>query len=171
MINNIIRFNYWLDKNETFKFIFMILFVGIGVINIHFGSLIFGIIMLSMLCLFTIYRILIVDGKIKFDKTKYDTPQVGETIVIKKGFYWNGEFHKNCPKTDMGNKPWYLTIGQSSEWKIVDVKELNNDWVIYLNKIKSTGSSDAINIKYFESKNHWETKANIRDRKLNKLGL
>jgi hypothetical protein len=164
--NKLIRFNNWLDKNETFKFIFMILFVGIGVINIQLGSFMFGIMMLSMLCLFAINRIFIVDGRIEFDKTKYDIPKVGETAVIKKEFYWNGLFHKYCPKTDMSSKPWYFTIRKGDEWVVVDVKELDSDWVIYL-----SDSKDSINIRYFESKDYWETKSSIRNKKLNKLGL
>lgn len=166
MNNNLIRFNNWLDKNETFKFIFMILSISIGIINIQLGSFIFGITSISLFCLFTFNRILIVDGRIKFNKSKYDVPQVGETVVIKKKFYWDGEFNKNFPKTDMGSKPWYFTIRKGDEWAVVDVKELNSDWVIYL-----SDSKDSIDIRYFESKDYWETKSSIRNKKLNKLGL
>lgn len=55
--NNLYRFNLWLDKNEIFKFIFMIVFVSIGIINIQFGNLVFGVLMMSLLCLFALYRI------------------------------------------------------------------------------------------------------------------
>jgi hypothetical protein len=55
---------------------------------------------------------------------------------------------------------------KGDEWVVVDVKELDSDWVIYL-----SDSKDSINIRYFESKDYWETKSSIRNKKLNKLGL
>ena len=73
-----------MDKNETFKFIFMIVFVSIGVMNIQFGDLIFGVSMMILLCLFAIYRIFMQNGSAIFDRTLYHIPIVSEKIIITK---------------------------------------------------------------------------------------
>ena len=75
--NNLYRFNLWLDKNETFKFIFMIVFISIGIVNIQFGDLIFGVLMMLLLCLFALYRIFMQNGSAIFDRTLYHIPVVG----------------------------------------------------------------------------------------------
>ena len=92
--NNLYRFNLWLDKNETFKFIFMIVFISIGIVNIQFGDLIFGVLMMLLLCLFALYRIFMQNGSAIFDRTLYHIPVVGEKILITKLFYWDGAFKK-----------------------------------------------------------------------------
>jgi hypothetical protein len=71
--NRFYRFNRWLDKRETLKFILMVVYVLIGFGSIQFGYLIFGTIMISILCFITISRVFIIDGKVKFDRSKKAT--------------------------------------------------------------------------------------------------
>ena len=126
-------------------------------------------IFIIFLFIFYIIRIYII-SKIKskrFLKTSFENTSVGEEIRIKKTFFWNGEFQKKCPITDICNRPWYLKICKDDYWEVVDIIELDNDWLIYL--VNKNGNN--IHIKYFESHKYWETKSDIRDIKLRRLGI
>ena len=162
--NNLYRFNLWLDKNETFKFIFMIVFVSIGIVNIQFGDLIFGVSMMLLLCLFALYRIFMQNGSAIFDRTKYQIPDVGEKIIVTKTFYWDGSFKKYINLSDPSRKPWYFTLGRGKELYVISVIKVNGDWEITMMD-NINHSPDKIVVNYFESRKYWKTKSDIRNGK------
>lgn len=173
-MNFLYRANKWLDRSNYTLLLILAPIITANLLLTLTDFLWLGISLLSTVCILALIRIRIQTGQLKFDKNVYEIPSIGERVIIKRGFYWNGEFHKRCPKTDMGSKPWYFTIGTDGEWEIVDVKELDADWMIYLHKIeqgKSDPKSGSIHIKYFDSRKHWETKSNIRNNKLKRLGI
>ena len=165
--NNLYRFNLWLDKNETFKFIFMIVFVSIGIVNIQFGDLIFGVLMMLLLCLFALYRIFMQNGSAIFDRTLYHIPVVGEKILITKLFYWDGAFKKFINESDPSRKPWWFTIRKGDEFEVISVLKVTGDWEIGM--IDKAG--DKIVVNYFESRKYWKTKQDIRNEKLERIGI
>lgn len=165
--NNLYRFNLWLDKNETFKFIFMIVFISIGIVNIQFGDLIFGVLMMLLLCLFALYRIFMQNGSAIFDRTLYHIPVVGEKILITKLFYWDGAFKKFINESDPSRKPWWFTIRKGDEFEVISVLKVTGDWEIGM--IDKAG--DKIVVNYFESRKYWKTKQDIRNEKLEKIGI
>lgn len=163
--NNLYRFNLWLDKNETFKFIFMIVFISIGIVNIQFGDLIFGVLMMLLLCLFALYRIFMQNGSAIFDRTLYHIPVVGEKILITKLFYWDGAFKKFINESDPSRKPWWFTIRKGDEFEVISVLKVTGDWEIGM--IDKAG--DKIVVNYFESRKYWKTKQDIRNEKLERI--
>ena len=165
--NNLYRFNLWLDKNETFKFIFMIVFISIGIVNIQFGDLIFGVLMMLLLCLFALYRIFMQNGSAIFDRTLYHIPVVGEKILITKLFYWDGAFKKFVNESDPSRKPWWFTIRKGDEFEVISVLKVTGDWEIGM--IDKAG--DKIVVNYFESRKYWKTKQDIRNEKLERIGI
>lgn len=165
--NNLYRFNLWLDKNETFKFIFMIVFISIGIVNIQFGDLIFGVLMMLLLCLFALYRIFMQNGSAIFDRTLYHIPVVGEKILITKLFYWDGAFKKFINESDPSRKPWWFTIRKGDEFEVISVLKVTGDWEIGM--IDKAG--DKIVVNYFESRKYWKTKQDIRNEKLERIGI
>ena len=36
----------------------------------------------------------IMNDKVKFDRSKYDVPVTGEIVIVKKDFYYDGQFRK-----------------------------------------------------------------------------
>ena len=154
--NLIIRTNYILDNNEGYKFAILILIVFVCSLFINFGNLIImslGISLIVLLSIFTLLRVRVLDGKLK-----YELPEKGETIIIKKKFFiLNGEIFK-APLADEG----YCEMDHMSEWII---RHTTTDSLVVENKI--TGYYT--NMQYFESRKYWETKSEMRNRKLNKL--
>lgn len=168
--NYFYRLNKWLD-NSNFTIIIVIIPILVANLLIIFGNFIIGPSILLSLSIFVILRMRIQTGQIKFDRSKYDIPKIGETVIIKKPFYWNGSFHKNPPNTGPGSKPCYYVITDEKDYIIVDIKEVDGDWYIYLKNEESLLGSTIMDIKYFESRKYWETKSNIRNNKLKKLGI
>lgn len=167
MINLIYRFNKWLDRSP-----FTLLYLMMPIILANFFTFLTDYILIGaffwvIMLLLTFFRIGVQSNLLKFNHTKYNIPEVGERVIIKKEFYWNGEFHKNPPRTDFGNKPWYFTIRINDEFIINEVNQLGSDWIFYM----EDKSGDKIHIKYFESRKYWETKSDIRNNKLEKLGI
>jgi len=165
--NKIYRFNRWLDKRETLKFILLIVYILLGFGSLQFGNLIFGTIMISILCFITISRVFIIDGRVKFDRSKYDVPQTGEIVIVQKDFYYDGSFRKFINTTDPSQKPNWWCIPKGTELVILNVEETDGDWKIrFLDQSKGD-----MNLYYLDTKNYWETKSNIRNKILNKLGI
>jgi hypothetical protein len=167
--NRFYRFNRWLDKRETLKFILMVVYVLIGFGSLQFGHLIFGTAMISILCFITISRIFIIDGKLKFDRSKYDIPEVGEIVIVKKDFYYDGSFRKFINTTDPSQKPNWWEVSKGTEMVIIEVKETDGDWKIRF--IDNSPSRGDMSLYYLDTKDYWETKANIRNKILSKLGI
>jgi hypothetical protein len=166
MKNTIYQFNKWLD-NSVYTLPIILSFIVIANILLFLTDYtILGVLSYVIVSILALLRIRIQSGNIKFDKTLYEIPVVGEIVVIKKIFYWNGVFLKRI-ENPPGNKPWYFTIKPDTEWEVIDVKELDADWMIYM--IDKSG--DQIHIKYFESKRYWQTKSDIRNNILKKLGI
>jgi hypothetical protein len=170
--NRFYRFNRWLDKRETLKFILMVVYVLIGFGSIQFGYLIFGTIMISILCFITISRVFIIDGKLKFDRSVYDIPSVGEIVVVKKDFYYDGSFRKFINTTDPSQRPNWWKVSKGTELVILNVEETNGDWKVRL--IEPTINSQTrgdLHLYYLDTKDYWDTKANIRSKILSKIGI
>ena len=170
--NSIFRLNRWLDRNETFKFLFMVSIVAGGMINIQFGNLFLGVFMILSLTSLGLYRILIHDGMVKFDRSKYQVPQVGEIVVVKKDFYYDGSFRKFINTSDQSQKPNWWKVSKGTELVILNVEETNSDWKVRL--IEPTINSQTrgdLHLYYLDTKDYWDTKANIRNKLLKKLGI
>lgn len=101
--------------------------------------------------------------RLKFDKSLYKIPEVGEKIIITKEFYWNGGFLKRPEHT----KPYFpnrvVKVEKNSEYIVEDVLEFKDDWRIRL--------SENIYLDYFKTRKYWTTKSEQRDNKLKKLGI
>lgn len=170
--NSIFRLNRWLDRNEVFKFLFMVSIVAGGMITIQFGNLFIGVSMILSLTFLGLYRILMNDGMVKFDRSKYQVPQVGEIVVVKKDFYYDGSFRKFINTSDQSQKPNWWKVSKGTELVILNVEETNSDWKVRL--IEPTINSQTrgdLHLYYLDTKDYWDTKANIRNKLLNKLGI
>lgn len=165
--NKLYRFNIWLDKNELLKFIFGISYIFIAMLNLFLGilsisglsisGLIIFILMISMISIFAILRS---SNKIEFDRSIYNVPNVGETIVIKKDFVIKNNIYQNS---------YQLKFTKGSELTIYSVEKIDGDWLIYLTDSRQSIGTKCIN--YFETKKYWDTRANIRNKSLSKIGI
>lgn len=167
--NRIYRFHAWCDQNESWKFALMISLIGIPNMMIMLsdkttsGLLFTGVILFMFTCLLALSRVNYVSGKWEFDGSKYKIPEVGDVLVIKKDFWWDGGFRKIKPNTSTRSSNM---IESGEEWKVTVIKSENCDWKIYLKSERGD-----ITISYFKSLGYWKTKSDIRNDVLKRIGI
>jgi hypothetical protein len=152
--NKLYLIEKWLTSGN--RIFYMLLLTAISSLLIqHQPFMIVGISLISFISIWLINR-----RRLKFDKTLHKIPEVGETIIITKEFYWNGKFLKR-PEHGPGKKPWVVKIEKNKEYVVEEVLEFKDDWRFRL--------SDNIYLDYFETRKYWTTKSEQRDNKLKKL--
>ena len=170
--NRLYRFNRWFDRNELFKFGFMISYIAIAMINLTTGSLTAFVLMMLMVCAFAVYRMFIIDNRVTFDRSKYDVPEAGEIVIVKKDFYYDGQFRKFINTSDQSQKPNWWKVPKGTELFILNVDEDDGDWKIrFIEPTFNSQTKGSMNLYYLDTKDYWDTKANIRSKILSKIGI
>jgi hypothetical protein len=106
-------------------------------------------------------------SNIELDKSQIPIPSKGEVITIKKTFFFDGEFKSFINTTDPSRKSNFYTIKKDSEWTLYSIIEDRDDWMMFL----KDKHNDQISIRYFVSRDYWETKSDIRANRLKQLGI
>jgi len=90
----------------------------------------------------------------KLFKGEVDLPMIGESITIKKTFFWDGGFKTFINSTDPSRKLNFYTINKGEVWTIFSIVEVEDegDWILFLKKENNVASDWNISIRYFESK-------------------
>ena len=173
--NSFYRFNRWLDNNEITKLSLLLLSVLLFTLPLHFGGftgLFVSISVISIVCLFVIFRMNIMNDKVKFDRSKYDVPEAGEIVVVKKDFYYDGQFKKFINTSDQSQKPNWWKVPKGTELVILNVDEDDGDWKIrFIEPTFNSQTKGSMNLYYLDTKDYWDTKANIRSKILSKIGI
>ena len=173
--NSFYRFNRWLDNNEITKFLLLLLSVLLFTLPLHFGGdtgLFVSISTITSVCLFVLFRMNIMNDKVKFDRSKYVVPETGEIVVVKKDFYYDGSFRKFINQSDPGQKPNFWKVSKGTELVILNVEETNGDWKIrFIEPTINSQTRGDLHLYYLDTKDYWDTKANIRNKLLKKLGI
>jgi hypothetical protein len=166
--NKLYRFNRWLDSNEVIKFFLLVFFIALFTISLQFGGIVLSLISITALSLFALFRMKIVENVIKFDRSKYDVPSIGEIIIVKKDFFYDGLFRKYINHSDPGQKTNWYKINKGNELLIMNIKETDGDWLISFVD-KETGL--ILDLYYLDTKDYWNTKSNIRNKILSEIGI
>ncbi len=170
--NKLYRLNRWLDKNELFKFGFMISYIAVAMINLTTGSLTAFVLMMLIVCVFAVYRMFIMDNRVTFDRSHYDVPEVGEIVIVKKDFFYDGQFKKFINYSDVSQKPNWWKVPKGTELVILNVEETSGDWKIrFIEPTFNSQTKGDMNLYYLDTKDYWDTKANIRSKILSKIGI
>ncbi len=170
--NRLYRFNRWLDRNELFKFVFMISYIAVAMLNLTTGSLTAFVLMMLIVCSFAVYRMFIMDNRVTFDRSKYDVPGVGEIVIVKKDFYYDGSFRKFINTSDQSQKPNWWKVTKGTELIILNVEETSGDWKIrFIEPTINSKTRGDLHLYYLDTKDYWDTKANIRSKILSKIGI
>lgn len=170
MKNKLYRFNRWLDNHEISKFFILITCVALFTIPLQFGNFIGLCVSLStitIVCLFVLFRMRIMNNVIQFDRSKYDVPKIGEIVIVKKDFYYDGYFRKVINQSDISRKPNFWKVKKGTEMVVIDVEESDGDWKM---RFMITSRGD-MSLYYLDTKDYWNTKENIRNEKLKSLGI
>jgi hypothetical protein len=172
--NKLYRFNRWLDKNEVVKIFLLLFSVALFTIPLQFGNFTGLVVSLStilIVCLFTIFRMKISEDVVQFDRSEYDVPEVGEIVVVKKDFFYDGYFKKFINQSDPSQKPNWYKVKKGTQLVILNVEESDGDWKIRFLNPKIGLTRGNIDLYYLDTKDYWDTKANIRSKILSKIGI
>ena len=174
MKNKLYRFNRWLDNNEIIKFFLLLFSVALFTIPLQFGNFVGLCVSLStitIVCLFVLFRMSIMNDKVKFDRSKYQVPETGEIVIVKKDFYYDGQFKKFINTSDQSQKPNWWKVTKGTELVILNIEETNADWKITLTNEQNWRTKGDLYLYYLDTKDYWETKSNIRNNVLKRLGI
>lgn len=178
--NRLYRMHLWLDNRESLKFILMLMSVGVPNLLMFFGSnknvASVGIILFLLVVIFSLTRINYISGKLKFNRSTYNPPSIGEQINITKTFWYDGSFRKSFNPCDPSQKPSTIRIPAGAILMVEDVIESDADWEITVlfnsvGSINSIAQTHRISMKYFESRSCWKTKSDIRNDILERIGI
>jgi hypothetical protein len=172
--NKLYRFNRWLDNNEIIKFFLLLFSVALFTIPLQFGNFVGLCVSLStitIVCLFVLFRMSIMNDKVKFDRSKYQVPETGEIVIVKKDFYYDGQFKKFINTSDQSQKPNWWKVTKGTELVILNIEETNADWKITLTNEQNWRTKGDLYLYYLDTKDYWETKSNIRNNVLKRLGI
>jgi hypothetical protein len=173
--NSFYRFNRWLDNNELTKFFLLLSSVLLFTLPLHFGGvtgLFISISAITIVCLFVIFRMNIMNDVVKFDRSKYQVPQVGEIVIVKKDFYYDGQFRKFINTSDQSQKPNWWKVLKGTELVILNVDEDDGDWKIrFIEPTFNSQTKGSMNLYYLDTKDYWDTKSNIRNKLLSRIGI
>ena len=173
--NKLYRLNRWLDNHELAKLFILLTCVGFFTIPLQFGNqigLIVSVSTITIVCLFVLFRMKIMEDIVKFDRSKYDVPKVGEIVIVKKDFFYDGYFKKFINQSDPSHKPNWWKVPKGTELVILNVTETDGDWEIrFLESTFNSKTKGDMTLYYLDTKDYLDTKANIRNKILNKIGI
>lgn len=168
-------------KNSLLGSIIFGYFLGMNIVvflitNIYFLYaliILIDILLVSLILLFVFYMRRYKSGKLKFDKSIYNRPNVGEEMVCINKFYYDEllcKTYKFSKYSIKFNK--YLeecsVIDINETFIIQKVVEYNKDWSILM---RNTKNNRLYSIYYLESNDILKTKSEIRKNKLKKLKI
>ena len=165
--NRLYKIDKWISKDN--KVGYVLLLVAISAVMIQFTSTMFiGIGLLSLICFWVVFvKTRISTGDLKFDKSYYTLPTIGETIVVQKDFKYDYTKIKNTKNYIYARAPQNLY--KDFEFCVIDIEELEDDWIIKLQFNSNSLDPIILEVFWLDVKNYFMTIADIREEKLKKI--
>jgi hypothetical protein len=165
--NKLYKIDKWISNGN--KSFLVLLLIGLSAVMLQFTSTMFiGIGLMSLICLWVVFvKTRILGGDLKFDKSLYTLPTIGETIVVQKDFKYDCNKVRNS-KNYIHNKV-IINIDIGYEYEVVDIKELDDDWIVELRFMVKSSKDLVIEVFWLDVKNYFMTIADIREEKLKKI--
>lgn len=162
--NRLYLIDKWISKDN--RVLLILLLVASSTLMISFEKTMFiGIGLLSLICIWVVFvKAKIMGGDLKFDKSYYTLPIIGEKIVIKRDFRY--DLNKVDNSKNYIHSESFVDIHQGLELCVQNIKELDDNWIISLRINKYGG---IIDVFYLDVKDYFMTTADIREEKLNKI--
>jgi hypothetical protein len=159
--NKIYLFDKWLSKDQRSFNVLGLVFISVLLISFE-STLFYGMGLMLLICSYVVFiKAKIIGGQWELDKKLYQVPEEGEVLVIRKDFYWDGSLKSYYVPN---GKPNTLYIEKGTEFDIISIEELEDDWVI-----KLVFQNNIMLLSYFEFKSYFKTKSQLRDEKLKKI--
>ena len=185
--NNLYRFHNFLDRKEGLKM--LIMFIGIGIPNMiivfskNTGSIYLAAFVFLLMTSITISRIRYINGKLKFNKSLYKIPSVGDDIVFNRDFFFIPVGEESFNPSPMVNiivhktfrRSFICKIPKGTKSKIVSIKEKDCNWDIQISfenmKDYEYNKSMIVQMDLLKTRKHWNTLSDNRDDRLKSIGI
>ena len=163
--NKLYRIDKWISTDNKVLYVLLLIVLSVLMLQLY---LFFGIFLLSIICIWVVYvKTGILGGNIKFDKSYYILPNIGETIVVQKDFKYDLSKVANS-KNYIHNKAIINNV-KGFEYEVVNIKELTDDWIIELKFMTKSSKDLLIEVFWLDVKDYFMTIADIREEKLKKI--
>ena len=166
--NKLYKIDKWISKDNKEGYILLLL--ALSAVMVQFTSTMFiGIGLLSIISLWVVYvKLRISTGKLKFDKSYYTLPNIGETIVVQKDFKY--DFFKVENSKNYIHYKNLQNMDKGSEFNVISIEELDDDWIVELAFTSALLNKDLIlEVFWLDVKNYFMTIVDIREEKLKKI--
>ena len=166
--NKLYKIDKWISKDNKEGYILLLL--ALSAVMVQFTSTMFiGIGLLTIISLWVVYvKLRISTGKLKFDKSYYTLPNIGETIVVQKDFKY--DFFKVENSKNYIHYKNLQNMDKGSEFNVISIEELDDDWIVELAFTSALLNKDLIlEVFWLDVKNYFMTIADIREEKLKKI--
>ena len=164
--NKLWKIDRWVSSGNRTNIVLLLFFVLAFMLKYN-STMIYGIgLYLFMILWFVFVKIKILEGKLKFDKSCYKLPTIGETIQVQKAFKYN--ISKVSKSRNYIYHNIYSTFHRGLEFNIIDIQELDNDWIVKLN-CKSLFKPMIIKVFWLDVKDYFMTTKDVREEKLKKI--
>ena len=165
--NKLYRIDKWMSKGSRLGIV--LLLIGASAVMLQFTpTMFYGISLMGLICLWVVFvKTRISTGVLKFDKSLYTLPTIGETIVVQKDF--NCDFTKVENSKNYINQKNYQKVHKGLEFEVISIKELNDDWIVELNFCKKDNKNLLLEVFWLDVKNYVMTITDIREEKLKKI--
>jgi hypothetical protein len=165
--NNLYRIDKWISKDNRVGLV--LLFIASSAIMLQFTSTMFyGIGLMGLICIWVVFvKARILGGQLKFDKTLYTLPTIGETIVVQRDF--NCDFTKVANSRNYINQKNYQKVCKDWEFEVINIEELDDDWIVTLNYSLKGNKDLLVEVFWLDVKDCFITISDIREEKLKKI--
>jgi len=162
--NKLYKIDKWISKDNRVGIV--LLLIGASAVMLQFTTTMFyGISLMGLICLWVVFvKTRISTGVLKFDKSYYTLPTIGERIVVQKDFEY--DLNKVSNSKNYINSENMQNIYKGFELDIISIEELNDDWIV---ELEFVGSKLIIQVFWLDVKNYFMTIADIREEKLKKI--
>lgn len=164
--NKLYRIDKWISTDNKVLYVLLLIVLSVLMLQLY---LFFGIFLLSIICIWVVYvKTGILGGNIKFDKSYYILPNIGETIVVQKDFKY--DFFKVENSKNYIHYKNLQNMDKGSEFNVISIEELDDDWIVELAFTSALLNKDLIlEVFWLDVKNYFMTIADIREEKLKKI--
>lgn len=163
--NRLYRIDKWISTDNKVLYVLLLIVLSVLMLQLY---LFFGIFLLSIICIWVVYvKSGILDGNIKFDKSYYILPSIGEVIIVQKDFKYDYAKVRNTKNYIYSKAPQNLLKG--FEFYVISIEELDDDWIVKLEFNSNSLDPIILEVFWLDVKDYFMTIADIREEKLKKI--
>lgn len=162
--NRLYLIDKWISKGSRELLVILLVVLSVFFLN-NESTLFYGIGLIGIVCVWVVFvKSKIMGGKLKFDKSYYTLPIIGEKIIVQREFRY--DLNKVENSINYIHSESFTNIYKGLEFYVKDIKELDDNWILTLRINKYGG---IMKVFYLDVKDYFMTISDIREEKLKRI--